>query len=79
MPPAEGRTCRITVFLSEGGCSPRMRDTSSSFWALWSLESVCALNVPSSSWTPNTARASPALAMYLHTGGEKHYDRAGTR
>lgn len=33
-------TCRITVFLSDGGCSPRMRATSSSFWALWSLESV---------------------------------------
>ncbi len=33
-------TCRITVFLSDGGCSPRIRATSSSFWALWSLESV---------------------------------------
>lgn len=59
-------TCRITVFRSDGGCSPRIRATSSSFWALWSLESVWAVNEPSSSWTPKTARASPALAIYLH-------------
>lgn len=56
-------TWRMTVFLSDGGCSPRIRATSSSFWALWSLESVWAVNEPSSSWTPNTARASPALAI----------------
>lgn len=55
----------MTVFLSDGGCSPRIRATSSSFWALWSLDNVRALNEPSSSCTPRTARASPALAINL--------------
>lgn len=58
-------TWRMTVFFSDGGCSPRIRVTSSSFWALWSLESVWAVKDPSSSCTPSTARASPALAINL--------------
>lgn len=61
------RSSVTTVALSEGGCWALILSTSAWFCVLWSRERGKALQDPSSSSTPNTARLSPEFATWIRS------------